>query len=152
MCKPSRPLSKADLKSISPHVWKASGKKLIFNNKELSHINYVIKKSRNKFDIISHFSLNAYLAGVVAKEMPLTWPLEALKAQAVIARSYALAKIAVSRNKLYHVDGNQMDQVFAVTNSKKAQMAVFLTDQMVLKFYFYYLLLVHLFQYHLNDI
>src|SRR5829696_9978237 len=35
--------------------------------------------------------LEQYLQGVVAKEMPSAWPDEALKAQAVAARSYALA-------------------------------------------------------------
>ena len=35
--------------------------------------------------------LEAYLAGVVPDEVPDGWPAEALKAQAVVARSYALA-------------------------------------------------------------
>ena len=36
-------------------------------------------------------SLDDYVRGVVAGEMPASWPLEALKAQAVTARTYALA-------------------------------------------------------------
>ncbi len=36
--------------------------------------------------------LEQYLYGVVPYEMPATWPMEALKAQAVCARSYALLK------------------------------------------------------------
>lgn len=36
--------------------------------------------------------LEEYLYGVVPSEMPSSWPLEALKAQAVCARSYALIK------------------------------------------------------------
>jgi stage II sporulation protein D len=40
---------------------------------------------------INHVGLEAYLFGVVPDEMPHTWPSEALKAQAVVARSYALA-------------------------------------------------------------
>ena len=35
-------------------------------------------------------ALESYLQGVVAAEMPATWAAEALKAQAVVARSYAL--------------------------------------------------------------
>jgi len=38
-------------------------------------------------------SLEAYLQGVVPAEMPFTWPAEALEAQAVAARSYALANL-----------------------------------------------------------
>ncbi len=40
---------------------------------------------------INNVGLEQYLAGVVPQEMPSAWPQEALKAQAVAARSYALA-------------------------------------------------------------
>ncbi|MBN1528757.1 MAG: SpoIID/LytB domain-containing protein [Thermoleophilaceae bacterium] len=42
-------------------------------------------------DAINVLSLDDYVRGVVAGEMPASWPLEALKAQAVTARTYALA-------------------------------------------------------------
>ncbi|MGH3071691.1 MAG: SpoIID/LytB domain-containing protein [Gaiellaceae bacterium] len=44
-----------------------------------------------KLDAINILGLEQYLQGVVAQEMPSAWPEEALKAQAVAARSYALA-------------------------------------------------------------
>jgi stage II sporulation protein D len=40
---------------------------------------------------INELDLDTYVRGVVAGEMPSSWPLEALKAQAVTARTYALA-------------------------------------------------------------
>jgi stage II sporulation protein D len=39
---------------------------------------------------INHVLLEHYLYGVVPAEMPSSWPAEALRAQAVVARSYAL--------------------------------------------------------------
>jgi stage II sporulation protein D len=39
---------------------------------------------------VNELSIEKYLAGVVAAEMPASWAAEALKAQAVVARSYAL--------------------------------------------------------------
>ena len=39
---------------------------------------------------VNHVSLQHYLYGVVPAEMPASWPTEALRAQAVVARSYAL--------------------------------------------------------------
>jgi stage II sporulation protein D len=39
---------------------------------------------------VNHVSLEHYLYGVVPAEMPAGWPTEALRAQAVVARSYAL--------------------------------------------------------------
>jgi len=44
-----------------------------------------------KLSAINIVGLEQYLAGVVPQEMPSAWPEEALKAQAVAARSYALA-------------------------------------------------------------
>jgi stage II sporulation protein D len=43
--------------------------------------------------VINFVALESYLEGVVAGEMPHSWPLEALRAQAVAARSYALANL-----------------------------------------------------------
>ena len=44
-----------------------------------------------KLDAVNVVGLEQYLQGVVAQEMPSSWPEEALQAQAVAARSYALS-------------------------------------------------------------
>jgi SpoIID/LytB domain protein len=44
-----------------------------------------------RLQVVDHVPLEQYLWGVVPGEMPSTWAAEALKAQAVAARSYALA-------------------------------------------------------------
>jgi stage II sporulation protein D len=45
----------------------------------------------NRLQVVNHVGLEAYLYGVVPREVPFDWLPEALKAQAVVARSYALA-------------------------------------------------------------
>lgn len=47
--------------------------------------------------VVNHVGLEDYIQGVVADEMPHTWPLEALKAQAVAARSYALTNLVKAK-------------------------------------------------------
>ncbi|MDD2447064.1 MAG: SpoIID/LytB domain-containing protein [Tissierellia bacterium] len=47
----------------------------------------------NYINVINHIELEHYLYGVVPKEMGPSFHLEALKAQSIIARSYALANI-----------------------------------------------------------
>jgi stage II sporulation protein D len=54
-----------------------------------------------KLHAINSVGLEAYLYGVVPDEMPHTWPAEALKAQAVVARSYALASRRTGTFDLY---------------------------------------------------
>ncbi|WP_345219187.1 SpoIID/LytB domain-containing protein [Georgenia halophila] len=44
------------------------------------------------FDVVNDVRLEDYLRGVVPRESPASWPIEALKAQAVAARSYVLAE------------------------------------------------------------
>ncbi|HEX5825123.1 MAG TPA: SpoIID/LytB domain-containing protein [Candidatus Limnocylindrales bacterium] len=43
--------------------------------------------------VVNHVGVDAYLRGVVPVEMPASWPVEALKVQAIAARSYALHAI-----------------------------------------------------------
>jgi stage II sporulation protein D len=44
-------------------------------------------------NVVNHVGLDAYLRGVVPTEMPASWPVQALKAQAIAARSYAAYRI-----------------------------------------------------------
>jgi len=47
------------------------------------------RTARSDLAVINYVNMNEYLYGVLPKEMSGTWPLEALKAQAVAARNYA---------------------------------------------------------------
>jgi peptidoglycan hydrolase-like amidase len=52
---------------------------------------------------VNHLPLERYIASVVGAEMPSSWSLEALKAQAVAARSYALAHMARPASRYWHL-------------------------------------------------
>ena len=47
-------------------------------------------------EVYGNLPVETYLRGVVPAEMPSTWPMEALKAQAVVARSEIYASLAVN--------------------------------------------------------
>ena len=51
---------------------------------------------------VIHLPLETYVAKVVASEMPSSFHIEALKAQAVAARTYAVAKIRSDQNPEQH--------------------------------------------------
>ncbi|NET32254.1 MAG: SpoIID/LytB domain-containing protein [Cyanothece sp. SIO1E1] len=61
---------------------------------------------------VNYVDLEQYLYSVVGAEMGGSWPQEALKAQAVAARSYALYKRQRSTNALYDLVGTQASQVY----------------------------------------
>jgi stage II sporulation protein D len=60
--------------------------------------------------VVDRLGLETYLKGVVPAEMPSAWPPEALKAQAVAARSYALANL--TKGRAFDLYGDTRDQVY----------------------------------------
>lgn len=68
--------------------------------------------------VINQVELEKYLYSVVGGEMPTSWPQEALKAQAVAARSYAMYKQKRSRNQLYDLYSTTASQVYKGVSSE----------------------------------
>lgn len=61
---------------------------------------------------VNYVDIEHYLYSVLGGEMPASWPLEALKAQAVSARSYALYRRERTANKIYDVGDTTTWQVY----------------------------------------
>lgn len=68
-------------------------------------------KKENTGEIVS-VPFEEYIKGVLAGEMPVSFEKEALKAQAVAARSYVLKKIEDSKTEEYDVVDTVMNQVY----------------------------------------
>jgi stage II sporulation protein D len=68
--------------------------------------------------VIDTVGLESYLKGVVPAEMPSSWLPEALKAQAVAARSYALANVTTGRP--FDLYGDTRSQVFGGVKAENA--------------------------------
>ncbi len=64
--------------------------------------------------LINELSMEEYLYGVLPSEMPSSFGMEALKAQAVCARSYACNQLMANRFRQYgaHVDDSMVSQVY----------------------------------------
>jgi stage II sporulation protein D len=61
---------------------------------------------------VNYVDIEQYLYSVLGAEMSGNWPQEALKAQAVAARSYAIHQRLKSQTDLYDVDNTQSSQVY----------------------------------------
>ncbi len=85
---------------------------------------------------VNWVDLEAYLYGVVGGEMPASWPQEALKAQAVAARSYALYRRDRTQNQLFDVGGTTSHQVYKglAAEAPSVQAAVNATQGQVLTY------------------
>lgn len=90
--------------------------------KELKNIKYTFEKTtkvrvkRVEKNEIETLPLEKYLIGVLSGEMPISYELEALKAQAVAARTYTLKKMETNKNNQYDVVDNTNDQVYLDDN------------------------------------
>ena len=74
--------------------------------------NVIIRVNRVEKTRIDYLKLEEYVVGVVAGEMPVSFEFEALKAQAVASRSYALKKINDNKNNSYDVVDTTSNQVY----------------------------------------
>lgn len=80
---------------------------------ELNYINTLyIRVKRLKDNKIEKLPLESYIVGVLAGEMPVDFDLEALKAQAVASRSYALKRMEYNKNNNYDVVDSVLNQVY----------------------------------------
>ncbi|MCR5146913.1 MAG: stage II sporulation protein D [Clostridia bacterium] len=75
----------------------------IYDYKDFS----TIKLLHSKTNTIEELPLDEYLYGVVSAEMPVDFDLEALKAQAIVARTYTIYKIMNNNSK--HGEANICD-------------------------------------------
>jgi stage II sporulation protein D len=94
----------------------------------------IAKSARGDMDVINVLDVEAYLYGVVPKEMSPQWPLEALKAQAIAARTYVLYQKEKSKDKDYDVIATTASQVYGGVGAEaaKSNQAVDETRGMVL--------------------
>lgn len=98
----------------SPSVNSNTSTNIQSNDTQLSTTNYV-KVKLNNGDIVS-LSLEEYVTGVVCSEMPALFNSEALKAQAVAARTYAMKKMSYGGT----LSASTEDQVYKTNDELKA--------------------------------
>jgi stage II sporulation protein D len=75
------------------------------------HENMVIRVKRSNGNI-EKIPFEDYIVGILAGEMPVSFHSEALKAQAVAARTYAMKKMALNINNDYDVVDTVANQVY----------------------------------------
>jgi stage II sporulation protein D len=63
--------------------------------------------------VVDELLLEEYLVGLINCEISSQWPIESVKAQAVVARSYALYQKEAKKNQFYHLETSVIDQVYA---------------------------------------
>lgn len=126
-------------KVIASDNFQVQGQFMTALGRELPSRLHVQRQKSKLLDVVAEIDFETYLVGVLSSEMPTSWPLEALKAQAVAARSYTLAVLEEKRGQHFDLESSVMDQVFKYPRNlspearEKVQSAVQQTAGVVLK-------------------
>jgi stage II sporulation protein D len=81
-------------------------------NKYQGELQLLADTDSNSCDLVNSIPLEAYITTLLSKEMNGTWPVEALKAQAVAARTYAFERLRrPGTTRLYDLESSEKDQV-----------------------------------------
>jgi stage II sporulation protein D len=75
---------------------------------------------KGKLTAVNVLNIEDYLRGVVPSEMPSSWSPEALKAQAVAARNYALQSVETTRGAAFNVNSDISSQVYGGYDAETA--------------------------------
>lgn len=80
----------------------------------------MIQNKNGKLTVINNVPLEDYIRGVVPAEMPSSWAFEAHKAQAIAARSYALANLGKRAAFGYDLKDTPEDQAYNGASAETA--------------------------------
>lgn len=86
--------------------------------------------------VVNQLPLEEYLVGLINCEISSAWPIEAVKAQAIIARTYALNRKMARGAFPYHLESSVIDQVYegCLIEDSRARRAVLETQGEVLTY------------------
>jgi stage II sporulation protein D len=85
--------------------------KLLYKGTEYSGKIEVYKGSKGLFGV-NELAIEEYVKGVVKAEVGDNWPIEALKAQAVAVRTYAIYNIKINKNDVYDLTSSTLSQLY----------------------------------------
>ena len=74
--------------------------------------NSFVRVKRDKYNRIDIVPLEEYVVGVVAGEMPVSFDIEALKAQSIASRTYVLKKMEQNKDNDYDIADTIANQVY----------------------------------------
>ena len=96
----------------------------------------LIVTGQGRLNAVNLVGIEEYLYGVVPKEMPPSWPEEALKAQAVVSRTFARYQMEANAARGYDISATTASQVYGgvTTEVERTRRAVDATRGQILTF------------------
>lgn len=106
--------------NISRVVLKPAEKGFVSTKRRWYRGEFIIENRGGSLVVVNNLPLEDYMLGVVPSEMPSKWNYEALKAQAIAARSYAIANRGKRASRGYDLKDTPEDQAYGGASSETA--------------------------------
>ncbi len=93
-------------------TFKVKNGSIRIDKREYLHQVQISKDSKGKLSVINQIDLEEYLKGVLPLEVNAGWPIEALKAHAIISRTFALFKAIEKKDEAFSLLSTVHSQVY----------------------------------------
>lgn len=78
-----------------------------------------VKDEASRFFVVNYVDLEDYIRGVLYHEISHLWPAEAIKAQVVVVRTFALNQMGIGKNKEYDLTNDIYSQMYGGRTSER---------------------------------
>ena len=91
----------------------------VINGRNFRGAIQLIKTGDAKLTVINRIGLEDYVKGILYHEASHYWPMESLKAQAIVSRTYAVYQMQANRSKDFDVTSDIYSQVYGGKTSER---------------------------------
>jgi stage II sporulation protein D len=109
---------------------------MIINGRRFNGDIELIRDEKSRLCVVNYLELEDYIKGVLYHESSHYWPIEALKVQAVISRSFTVFKMQESRTRDYDLTSDIYSQVYGgkVSERQRTNLAVDQTKGLIITY------------------
>ncbi|MFH0762658.1 MAG: SpoIID/LytB domain-containing protein [Candidatus Omnitrophota bacterium] len=87
-----------------------------------------IKNKNNSLSIVNHIDIEDYIKGILYHEVSHYWPIEVLKAQTIVCRSYAMYQKESNKARDYDLTSDIYSQVYGGKTSERYRSSIAVRD------------------------
>ncbi|MDD4954082.1 MAG: SpoIID/LytB domain-containing protein [Candidatus Omnitrophica bacterium] len=112
-------IARKNFKSAKINIHPQEGDEVVVNGRRFKGDIQLIVSNNARVSAINRINLEDYVKGILYHEASHYWPIEALKAQAVVCRSYAVYQSQENKSKDYDVTADVYSQVYGGSDSER---------------------------------
>lgn len=114
-------INELDFKIYGVRIQPSRSPSIYLNGRKFRGAIDIIRQSNQKLLAINHVNVEEYLQGVLYHEVAPWWPMEALKAQAIASRTFALYQTKANATKDYDLVSTVYAQVYGGRTSERSR-------------------------------